>query len=49
MHEAEAAELLGIPDNIMQGALIPVAHTLGLEFKAGARRDMERIIHHDSW
>ena len=49
VHEAEAAELLGIPDNIMQGALIPVAHTLGLDFKAGARRDMERIIHHDSW
>ncbi len=49
VHEAEAAELLGIPDNIMQGALIPVAHTLGLDFKAAPRRDMERIIHHDSW
>lgn len=49
VHEAEAAALLGIPDNIMQGALIPVAHTLGLDFKAAPRRDMERIIHHDSW
>ena len=49
VHEAEAAERLGIPDNIRQGALIPVAHTLGLDFKAAPRRDMERIIHHDSW
>ena len=47
--EQEAAELLGIPDTVMQGALIPVAHTIGTDFKAGPRRDMSRIIHHDSW
>jgi nitroreductase len=47
--EAEAAELLGIPDTVMQGALIPVAHTIGTDFKPGARRDMSRIVHHDSW
>lgn len=49
LHEAEAAELLGIPDNIMQGGLVPVAHTIGLDFKPGARRDMSRIVHHESW
>jgi len=49
LHEAEAAELLGIPDNIMQGALIPVAHTLGLDFKPAARRDLSRVVHHDTW
>lgn len=49
IHEAEAAELLGIPDTIMQGALIPVAHTVGTDFKPGARRDMSRIVHHDAW
>lgn len=49
IHEAEAAEILGIPDNVMQGALIPVAHTLGTDFKPGARRDMARIVHRDSW
>ncbi len=49
IHEAEAAEVLGLPDTVMQGALIPVAHTLGTDFKPGARRDMSRIVHHDTW
>lgn len=47
--EKAAAEMLGIPDHVMQGALIPVAHTLGTDFKPGPRRDLDRIIHHDSW
>jgi nitroreductase len=48
--EKAAAELLGIPDHVMQGALIPVAHTLGgTEFKPGARRDLDRIVHTDGW
>jgi hypothetical protein len=33
----------------MQGALIPVAHTLGTDFKPGPRRDLAPIIHHDGW
>ncbi len=47
--EQQAAELLGLPPHVMQGALIPVAHTLGTDFKPGPRRDLDRIIHHDSW
>jgi nitroreductase len=48
--EKEAAEMLGIPDHVMQGALIPVAHVLGgTDFKPGARRDLDGIIHTDSW
>jgi nitroreductase len=47
--EREAAELLGLPDHIMQGALIPLAHTKGTDFKPGARRDLDRIIHTDTW
>lgn len=47
--EAEAAELLGIPDTISQGALIPVAHTLGTDFKPGPRRDLEPVVHFDTW
>jgi nitroreductase len=48
--EKAAAELLGIPDHVMQGALIPVAHTLGgTEFRPGARRDLDRIVHADGW
>jgi len=49
LREAEAAEVLGIPDNIMQGALIPVAHTQGLDFRPAARRDLSRVVHHDGW
>ena len=47
--EREAAELLGLPDHIMQGALIPVAHALGTDFKPGPRRDLDRVIHVDGW
>jgi nitroreductase len=48
--EKAAAEMLGIPEHVMQGALIPVAHTLGgTDFKPGARRDLDRIIHTDTW
>jgi nitroreductase len=48
--EKEAAEIFGIPDTMMQGALIPVAHPLGgTDFKPGARRDLDRIIHLETW
>ena len=47
--EQEAAALLGLPDNVMQGALIPVAHTIGTDFKPGPRRDLDRVVHHDGW
>jgi nitroreductase len=49
MREQEAAELLGIPDHVMQGALIPVAHTKGTDFKPGPRRDLDRIVHTNGW
>jgi nitroreductase len=49
-HEREAAELLGIPyDDVMQAALIPVAYTIGTEFKPGRRRPLETIVHWDRW
>ena len=48
-HEQDTAELLGIPDNVMQGGLIPVAHTVGTDFKPGPRRDFDRFVRYDSW
>ena len=49
-HEREAAELLGIPyDDVMQAALIPVAHTLGDEFRPGPRKPLELIVHWEQW
>jgi nitroreductase len=49
-HEREAAELLGIPyDDVMQIALIPVAYTLGTDFRPARRSPLEAVLHWDSW
>lgn len=47
--DAEAAELLGIPDGITQAGLFPVAYTLGTDFKPATRLPLEPIIHWDQW
>ena len=39
--EEEAAELLGIPDTVTQCALLPVAYTLGTDFRPADRRPVE--------
>ncbi|MEY2460292.1 MAG: hypothetical protein QOG30_2122 [Acidimicrobiaceae bacterium] len=50
MFEEEAANVLGIPfAEISQGALIPVAYTMGTDFKPGPRADLDAIIHVDTW
>ncbi|GER88792.1 oxidoreductase [Dictyobacter vulcani] len=50
IYEKEAAELLGIPyEKFTQTALIPVAYTLGTDFKAGPRKPLDQIIHLNSW
>lgn len=49
-YEKEAAELLGIPfEKITQTSLIPVAYTIGTDFKAGSRQPLEKIIHWNNW
>jgi nitroreductase len=49
-HEREAAALLGIPyAEVMQAALIPVAHTIGAEFRPGPRKPLAEIVHWDRW
>ena len=50
MYEREAAEILGIPyDEVMQAALIPVAYTVGTDFKPGARKPLDTMVHWNSW
>ena len=50
LYEREAAEILGIPyEKVMQTALIPVAYTLGTDFKAGDRIPLDSIVHWDQW
>jgi nitroreductase len=49
-YERRAADLLGIPyDSVMQCALIPVAHTVGEEFKPGRRVDTAQVVHREQW
>ncbi|MGI9539423.1 MAG: nitroreductase family protein [Miltoncostaeaceae bacterium] len=49
-HEQEVAEVLDIPyDEVTQVAMIPVAHTLGTDFRPGARGDMDVAVRWDSW
>jgi nitroreductase len=49
-HERESAELLGIPyDDVMQVALIPVAYTLGTDFRSAPRRPLETMVSWNSW
>lgn len=48
--EEEAAQLLGIPHTeVTQCALIPLAYTLGTNFRPGARKPLDGILHVDSW
>ena len=45
-YEREVAALLGIPDNVTQVALLPVAYTIGQDFKPAARPPMDQLA---SW
>jgi nitroreductase len=48
--ERDAAELLGIPyAEVTQIALLPVAYTIGTEFKPGPRRPLETMVHWGRW
>lgn len=48
--EERAADLLGIPyERCTQAALIPIAHTIGTDFRPAQRRDAASVIHWDRW
>lgn len=49
MFEQDAAKLLGIPDNITQTALFPVAHYSGSDFKPAKRLPATGRTHWDQW
>ena len=50
VYEQEAAEILGIPyEQISQAALIPVAYTLGTDFKPAKRNPLETMVHWEEW
>jgi nitroreductase len=48
--EQEAAAILGIPyETITQVALIPIAHTIGQDFKPASRLPLDEVLHWDTW
>ena len=49
IYEKEAAEVLGIPDHVVQTALIPVAYFTGEDFKPAKRRPVGEVTHWDHW
>jgi len=49
MREQEAARLLGLPDTVMQAALLPVGYTRRSDFKRAARPPLDTITHWNGW
>jgi nitroreductase len=49
VHEQEAAKVLGLPENIIQVALLPVGYTKGTDFKRAERPPVSNITHWNRW
>ena len=50
MVEDEVGALLGIPyETVTQVALVPVAHTIGDDFRPAPRRPVDDVVHWNSW
>jgi nitroreductase len=47
--ERESSELLGIPANVSQAALFPVAYFTGDDFKQAERLPVGQVTHWDRW
>ena len=47
--EREAAELLGIPDDVTQVGLLPVAYTVGTTFKPARRQPADEVTYWNTW
>jgi nitroreductase len=48
-YEREVAELLGLPADVRQGVLLPVAYSKGTDFKPGPRADLDATMHVNGW
>ncbi|MDZ7784789.1 MAG: nitroreductase family protein [Halioglobus sp.] len=49
VYEKEVAEILAIPEDVAQVALIPVAHTIGTDFKPAPRKPLDKVLHTNTW
>jgi hypothetical protein len=48
-HRKEADGLLSVPDGYVQACLIPVAYTIGTDFRLAPRRAVREVAFHDRW
>jgi len=48
-HEQQVAGILGLPDDIRQGPLVPTAYSIGTDFKPAPRARLEEVLHLDRW
>jgi nitroreductase len=48
-YEEEISELLGIPTDIRQGALIPTAYYTGDTFRPAPRQPLDDVLHINGW
>ncbi|MBF6278653.1 MULTISPECIES: nitroreductase family protein [Nocardia] len=48
-YEREIAAALGIPVNVRQGVLLPVAYTKGTDFKPAKRAPLDTVLHINHW
>ncbi|RZT83387.1 nitroreductase [Pseudonocardia sediminis] len=48
-YETEIAQLLGIPEDVRQGVLLPVAYYTGKDFKPAPRQPLDTVLHVDTW
>ena len=49
MKEKEISQLLGVPEDMTQCGLLPVAYTIGTDFKPAQRPDVDSITHWNGW
>jgi nitroreductase len=48
-YEREVADILGLPGDVAQGALIPTAYYTGDTFRPAAREPLDTVLHLDRW
>ncbi len=48
-YEAEVSDLLGLPEDVRTGALIPTAYYTGETFKPAPREPLDEVLHIDRW
>jgi|SRR5579875_1248724 len=49
VHEREIAGLLGLPDGIRQGVLMPTAYYTGETFRPASRLPLDQVLHVNHW